>query len=122
MAALVVAFSAFACGGGTDAGAPNSSENEAAEQKQEIEDAVRAYGAARGGDICGFVTQEYLDSVGGISRCARDFDGFPPAQYRIRSINVSGSKATVRAKEASTGKNRKIDVVLEDGEWKVDPR
>ena len=126
LAALALASGALGCGinigGGSDTGASDSGEEDTAAQEQEVEDAVRAYGDARGADTCEFVTDEYIDSRGGISRCARNFEDSTPTRYRVQSVNLSGSKATVKGKNLTSGGNVSLDVVLEDGEWKVDPR
>jgi len=126
LAASALAFSGLGCGfqigGGSDTGASDSGKEDTAAQEQEAEDAVRAYGDARGADTCEFVTDEYIDSLGGISRCARTFNDSTPTRYRIQSVNLSGSKASVRGKNLTSGGNVSLDVVLEDGEWKVDPR
>ena len=123
LAALVVALAPAACGDDdADTETEGGSEPSAAAQEREVERALEDYGQARGADTCEFVTQEYIDSEGGLSKCARAFEDSTPTKYKIESINVSGTKGSARGKNASTGEDFSLDLLLEDGEWKVDPR
>lgn len=123
LAAIVLALGGMGCGGDeADSDTAGSDEPSTASQERDIEDALRDYGDARGADTCEFVTQEYIDSEGGLSKCARAFEDSTPTKYKIQSINVSGTKGSARGKNATTGENFSLDLLLEDGEWKVDPR
>ena len=124
LAALALALSGAACGGDdeTDADTAGSDERSTAAEERRVEEALRSYGQARGADTCEFVTQEYIDSQGGISRCARTFADSTATRYKIQSINVSGSKGSARGRNLTSKENFSIDLVLENGEWKVDPR
>ncbi len=122
LAALVLALAPAACGDDDADTETEGSEPSAAAQEREVERALEDYGQARGADTCEFVTQEYIDSEGGLSKCARAFEDSTPTKYKIESINVSGTKGSARGKNASTGEDFSLDLLLEDGEWKVDPR
>ena len=94
---------------------------DAASEEAAVEEAVIAYGEADGPDTCEFVSQEAIDSIGGLENCEREFEDATPTVYEVREIEVDGEQALATVYRPETDQTERITLVNEDGEWKVDP-
>ncbi|HEV2075380.1 MAG TPA: hypothetical protein VGR10_04010 [Thermoleophilaceae bacterium] len=116
-----------ACGGEEEGeptgGGETTEETAAGGEEDAVEKAVIAYGEADGSDTCQFVSQEAIESVGGIEQCETEFEDSSPTEYEIQDVRVNGDQAEVDVlRENGPGETETLKVVNEDGEWLVDPR
>ena len=115
MLSVGAALALGACGGGDE-------ETDEPPPEEAVEQAITDYGAAEGSATCDYVSEEAIESVGGIEECEKAFEESTPTEYDIQEVQVDGDQATATAKRESTGETDEFKLVNEDGEWKVDPR
>jgi len=113
--AAAAALALGACGGGDEEGATTESETES--QEAAVEQVVSDFGSAEGTDACDFVSQAYLDSLGGVSGCDKEFAEAVAVDYEVSDVQVDGETATAQA--ATDDQDVAFELVLVDGEWQI---
>ena len=113
--ATAAALALGACGGADEEAATTEAETES--QEAAVEQVVDDFGQAEGEAACDFVSQEFLDTVGGESGCDEEFAEGVAVDYTISDVQVDGETATA---QASTGdQDVAFELVLVDGEWQI---
>lgn len=111
MAAAALALGA--CGGDDE----ETTEATAPAPEEEVEQVVADFGSAQGSDACDFVSQSYLDSLGGVSGCDKEFAEAVAVDYEISDVQVDGTSATATAE--TDDQTVAFELVQEDGEWRI---
>ena len=88
------------------------------DDEEGVRDAVNGLAAAEGIAACDFFSETFLRNLGGRNKCEQQFRNGVATTYDIRSVDISGSNATVVAKTKS-GKTLTLELVEEGGEWKI---
>jgi len=113
--ATAAALALGACGGGDEEAATTEAETESPEAA--VEQVVADFGAAEGSAACDFVSQEYLDSLGGESGCDKEFAEAVAVDYAISDVEVTLDTATAQA--ATEDQEVAFELVSVDGEWQI---
>ena len=123
VAAVMCAAAALAvgaCGGEDDETTTAAQETTAAEdQEAAVEQTLIDFGASEGTDACQYFSQRYLvEEIGGEAGCEKEFKEAVAADYDVQEVTVSDDSA--RADVDAGEQQVFFELVLEDGEWKID--
>jgi hypothetical protein len=103
-----------ACGGDDEEA---TTEATAPAPEEEVEQVVADFGQAEGADACDYVSQSYLDQLGGVSGCDKEFAEAVAVDYAISDVQVDGTTATATAE--TDDQTVAFELVDEEGEWKI---
>jgi len=108
-----------ACGGDDEEPATTAAEETTSAEEQEaaVEQTLIDFGNAEGTASCNYLSDSYIDELGGPSGCNEEFGDAVAADYKVSNISISGTTAT--ADVATDGQRIKFDLVNENGEWLI---